>query len=56
MLEFIVLGKVPGTDIHLSFTAVLILALLVLIARLSFLIKHQIRENQRQAEIHAKAL
>lgn len=56
MLEFIVLGQIPGTNIYLSFTAVIILAVLAIIAKASVTVKRYIHEYHKQLAIKAKTI
>lgn len=56
MMEFIVLGKIPGTGIYVSFETVLVMALVALLVKLTINLTSQIKAHQKQAEIEAKAI
>lgn len=57
MLEFIVLGQVPGTDIHLSFTAIGILLLMTpLAAKGVRKLKHHLAKHKHQTRIEAHSI
>lgn len=56
VLEFIILGQIPGTNIYLSFTAVLVLAILAVAAKATITTKRYIREYHKQLSIEAKSI
>lgn len=56
MLEFIILGQIPGTNIYLSFTAVLVLAVIAVVAKFAVTAKRFVREYHKQLSIEAKSI
>lgn len=57
MLEFIVLGQIPGTNIHLSFTAFGILLLMTpLFAKVYKKLKRAVAKHKDQIRIHAHSI
>lgn len=56
MLEFIVLGQIPGTNIYLSFTAVLVLAVVAVFVKSVITLKRHIHEYHKQLAIETKTI
>ena len=59
MLELIVLGQIPGTNIYISFTALAALVLVLLITGatgLHYIKKHYTNIKQKQAKVEEQAI